>query len=117
MSMAWVLSTLWHPEAFPNNPFSKSAQKLWGGVVTWRTATAYDATLAIAKGLQKSKDRIELQNVLHEKNFLVNGATGKIQFLPTGDRRNNTIFLVQVQQKLGTNTDYKFGLLHLTAEP
>lgn len=112
-----VLPTLWHPEAFPDHPFSKSAQQLWGGDVTWRTATAYDATLAIAKGLQQSENRIELQKVLHSSNFFVNGATGKIQFSSSGDRRDNTIFLVQVQQKSGIKTGYKFGLLHLTAEP
>ena len=106
-----VLPTSWHPKAFPGNPFSKNAQQLWGGVVSWRTATAYDATLAIAKGLQQTKTRIELQKVLHSSNFSVDGATGKIQFSSSGDRRDNTIFLIRVQPKSGNNTDYEFGLL------
>ncbi|MBW4586876.1 hypothetical protein G7B40_014505 [Aetokthonos hydrillicola Thurmond2011] len=108
-----ILSTPWHSKAFSGSPFSQSAQKLWAGVVSWRTATAYDATMSIILGLQQSKTqaRSELQGVLHDQNFSVNGATGKIQFLSSGDRRDNTIFLVRVQPKSGTNKGSEFVLV------
>jgi branched-chain amino acid transport system substrate-binding protein len=103
-----VLAVPWHPQAIPGNPFGQKAQKFWGGTVNWRTATAYDATTAIITALQQSTTRYGLQKVLHSPNFSVNGATGKIQFSPSGDRIDNPIFLVKVQPKPGTPTGYDF---------
>ncbi|MCV3214405.1 ABC transporter substrate-binding protein [Plectonema radiosum NIES-515] len=102
-----IISAPWYPGAFPNNIFPQKAQKLWGATVSWRTATTYDATLAIVAGLQQTNRRDELQKVLHSQTFSVDGATGKIEFLPSGDRINNSIFLVKVQQKPG-NEEYEF---------
>ncbi|WP_292741730.1 ABC transporter substrate-binding protein [Nostoc sp. JL31] len=102
-----ILAVPWHPQAISGNPFPQNAQKLWGGPVNWRTATAYDATIVIAKGLQQTKTSEELQKVLHSPSFSVDGATGNIQFSQSGDRINNEIFLVKVQQKAGTDK-YEF---------
>ncbi|MEH1773808.1 caspase, EACC1-associated type [Nostoc sp.] len=102
-----IISAPWYPAAFPNNIFPEKAQKVWGATVNWRTATAYDATLAIIAGLQRTNRRDELQKVLHSLSFSVDGATGKIQFLPSGDRKDNTIFLVKIQQIPGTDK-YQF---------
>ncbi|MBD0388439.1 MAG: hypothetical protein ICV54_18540 [Nostoc sp. C3-bin3] len=48
------------------------------------------------------------KGVLHSYNFSVDGATGKIQFLQSGDRTNNSIFLVKVKQIPGTDK-YEFA--------
>jgi branched-chain amino acid transport system substrate-binding protein len=103
-----VIAVPWNTQAILGNPFGKNAQKLWGGTVNWRTATTYDATMTIAKGLEKSKTRYELQQTLHSPSFSVDGATGKIQFSQSGDRINNSIFLVKVQQISGTG---KYGFV------
>ncbi|MEH2256751.1 caspase, EACC1-associated type [Nostoc sp.] len=104
-----IMSVPWHPTAFPNNPFASNAMELWKVPVTWRTATSYDATLAIVKGLQQSKTREDLQKALHSPGFSVNGATGKIQFFTRlGDRKDNAVFLVKVQQIPGTDK-YEFA--------
>ncbi|MEH2371699.1 ABC transporter substrate-binding protein [Nostoc sp.] len=102
-----IISAPWYPAAFPYNIFPQKAQELWGATVSWRTATAYDATLAIIAGLQRTNKRDELQKVLHSPDFSVDGATGKIQFLASGDRKDNPIFLVKVQQIPGTDK-YEF---------
>jgi len=102
-----ILAAPWHPKAITGNLFGQKAQALWGATVNWRTATTYDATLAIIAGLKQTNRRDELQKVLHSSSFSVDGATGKIQFLPSGDRTNNSIFLVKVQQKPGTE-EYEF---------
>ncbi|BAY12441.1 ABC transporter substrate-binding protein [Calothrix sp. NIES-2098] len=102
-----VLPVPWHPQAIPANPFVQNAVKLWGGNVNWRTATAYDATIAIAKGLQQTSTRDGLETVLHSSSFSVNGATGKIQFLPSGDRSGAAI-LVKVQPSSKSATGYDF---------
>jgi branched-chain amino acid transport system substrate-binding protein len=102
-----VLPVPWHPQAIPGNPFVQNAVKLWGGNVNWRTATAYDATIAIAKGLQQGSTRDGLQQLLHSSSFTTNGATGKIEFLPSGDR-TGTAILVKVQPSSKTSTGYDF---------
>ncbi|BAY98523.1 extracellular ligand-binding receptor [Tolypothrix tenuis PCC 7101] len=102
-----IVAAPWHSAAFPHNPFLQKSQNLWRASVNWRTATAYDATNAIIAGLQQNITRDGLPQVLHSRNFAVDGATGKIQFSQNGDRMNNPIFLVKVKQKPGKN-EYEF---------
>ncbi|AFY33423.1 ABC transporter substrate-binding protein [Calothrix sp. PCC 7507] len=102
-----VLPVPWHPTAIPGNPFTQNAVKLWGGNVNWRTATAYDAIVAIAKGLQQGSSREELQKILHSSSFSANGATGKIAFQPSGDR-NGTAILVKIQPSSKSPAGYDF---------
>lgn len=102
-----VLPVPWHPTAIPGNSFPQNAVKLWGGNVNWRSATAYDATIAIAKGLQQSPTRNQLQQTLRSSNFSANGATGKIEFLPSGDR-NATAILVKIQPSTQSPAGYDF---------
>ncbi len=98
-----VVAIPWHIGNASNSNFVNNSKKLWEAPVSWRTATAYDATLAIAKGLEQSNTREGLKQVLHSPNFSVDGAMGKIQFLPSGDRKENPIVLVQVKQIPGTD--------------
>lgn len=102
-----VMVVAWHPQAFPGNSFAANAVKLWGGEVNWRSATAYDATEAIITGLQKNKTREGLQQALSNPGFVASGATGSVQFLPTGDR-NSTAVLVKVQSGQASKTGFDF---------
>lgn len=110
-----VLAVVWHPEATPDNPFPNRAKDLWGAEVNWRTAMSYDATLAIAKGLTLSgNSRSKLRDVLVRQDFQASGATGAVQFLPSGDRkpisgRGGMGILVKVEPKPSTNNEYKFS--------
>lgn len=106
-----VLAVPWHPAAIPGNPFPSNATKLWGGSVNWRSATAYDATQAIITGLKLGNTRRDrLQKALSSPGFSAFGATGPIQFLPSGDR-NGTGLLVKVQPSGQSGTGYDFLLL------
>ncbi len=111
-----VLAVPWHPWSSCSDRFTKNATKLWGGgatTVTWRTATAYDATLVIIDGLKKSDGtRTGLQKVLYRYWFEIAGATGKVRFLPSGDRSGGTSLLVQVQPNNQSTTGYDFVFLH-----
>ena len=98
-----VLSVYWHPDAFPKHPFYREAKKLWGkGVgVTWRTAMTYDTTQVIIEGLKEipssqSPTRNGLQKILSNPEFNIEGATGRVQFLPSGERKGGQAFLVEV---------------------
>ena len=88
-----VVDAIWHPDSDPTNPFAKNAEKLWKGVVNWRTATSYDATQAIISGLKQNPTRNGLQQAISQQGFSIDGATGKVKFLPSGDRMGDTILL------------------------
>ncbi|MEH1928412.1 caspase, EACC1-associated type [Nostoc sp.] len=103
-----VVAVPWDIGNASNLNFVNNSKNLWKYRVNWRTATAYDATQAIIAGLRKSNTREGLKQELHKSDFSFDGATEKkIQFLPSGDRKDNPIFLVKVQQKPGTDT-YEF---------
>lgn len=117
-----VLPVAWHPAAFPNSSFPANAKKFWSGYGSWRTAMAYDAMQAIIAGLKSGSTRQQLQNkvsnsgfsvreqlqnTLSAPSFSVSGATGAIQFLPSGDR-NMRGFLVRVQPGKNSGTGYDF---------
>lgn len=102
-----VLTVPWHPEFLANNSFADNAVKLWGGDVNWRSATSYDATLAIAGGLRKSSTREGLQQTLSSPSFDLEGAAGRIAFQPSGDRANASI-LVKVGRGDRSGVGYDF---------
>jgi branched-chain amino acid transport system substrate-binding protein len=106
-----VLAVPWEIRSNMKSEFSKNSQKLWSSLVTWRSATSYDATVAIADGLQQSKTRDKLQKVLRNPKFSANGATGKIQFLQSGDRyiqNKNDIIIVQIKPNRTSANKYEF---------
>lgn len=102
-----VLAVAWHPRAIPENPFAGNAVKLWGGEVNWRSATAYDAAEAIITGLKQNSTRDGLQTALSNSGFSANGATGAVQFLPSGDR-NGAAILVKIQPGSISQTGFDF---------
>ena len=80
-----VLSVPWLPDTNSPSDFAADARQLWGGQVNWRTAMSYDATQAIIGGLQQATSRDQLQSVLANPSFAVDGATEKFRF-HQGDR-------------------------------
>ncbi len=103
-----VLAVPWHPTAIPGNLFPSNAVRLWGGAVSWRSATAYDSTQVIITALKLGNtSRDKLQKALSSPGFSVNGATGTIEFLPEGDSKGAAV-LVKVQPSSQSNTGYDF---------
>ncbi len=102
-----VITTPWNIDSNPKSNFVKNSKTLWEAPVSWRMATSYDATQAIIGSLKINNTRNGIQKTLHSSSFSVDGATGKIQFSQSGDRINNSIFLIKVQQKPGTDK-YEF---------
>jgi len=105
-----VLPAPWYPQAHPDHPFAQAARHLWGGEVSWRTATSYDAAQAIIAGLQQSQTRSGLQQALRNPEFTAEGAGEPVRFdVQTGDRKL-AIQLVQIQpanpSRSGTGFDF-----------
>ncbi|MDJ0508538.1 MAG: ABC transporter substrate-binding protein [Crocosphaera sp.] len=92
-----ILAVPWHPEAVGGNGFIAQARGLWGGDVNWRTAAAYDATIAIVNALKQGNSyRQSIQQVLSNNNFSVKGAAEEVKFLPSGDRNGGSILITIV---------------------
>ncbi|MEH2147012.1 ABC transporter substrate-binding protein [Nostoc sp.] len=108
-----VLPVYWHRDANKNNPFAKHAFQLWNAQVNQRTAGAYDALQAIIAGLKQDNTREGLQRVLANPNFSTSGATGMIQFSPSGERQGEAM-LVKIErcESCSTGTGYDFALLN-----
>jgi tetratricopeptide (TPR) repeat protein len=82
-----VLPAVWHPQNNRDSVFPQAAKRYWGGEVSWRTATSYDATMALGQALGQAKTRDEVQQALRQASFSVVGAGDAVRFDPqTGDR-------------------------------
>ncbi len=106
----FVVVVTWHHLESPENPeFPQAARNLWKGDVSWRTATAYDATRALIIALEKqsSPSRVSLQQALADKNFKAQGATGTISFRG-GDRNEPISTLVKVVRANCSTDSYTF---------
>jgi len=103
-----VFTAPWHRQTPLAQAFANRSYQLWGGDVNWRTATTFDATVAIIKGLEMtpSPTRAGLLTAIRSNGFSApGGANGEpVKFLSgTGDRLGKAI-LVQVQK---TDTGYQ----------
>lgn len=106
-----ALAVPWHPAKFEKTGFPAQARKLWGGAVNWRTPMAYDATNVMAMGLKQGGfSRQGIQQTLANPGFELEGATGRIAFLPSGDRIGVPL-LVKVAPGQGSGTGFDFVLI------
>ncbi|MBD2519781.1 amino acid ABC transporter substrate-binding protein [Nostoc sp. FACHB-973] len=108
-----VVPVYWHRDANKNNPFAENAFRLWNARVNQRTAGAYDAMQVIITGLKQDNTREGLQKVLSNNDFSASGATGKIMFLPSGERQGEAL-LVKIErcERCSSGTGYDFVLLN-----
>ncbi|MEQ9000659.1 MAG: ABC transporter substrate-binding protein [Coleofasciculus sp. B1-GNL1-01] len=82
-----MIAVPWHISNSQSN-FAETSRKLWWADVSWRTALSYDATQALIAALKQNPTRQGVAETLRSESFSVDGATGKVQFLPSGDRKN-----------------------------
>ena len=102
-----VLAVPWHILADPQSSFPQTSKQLWNAEVSWRTALAYDAAIALIVGLGRNPTRTGIQQALSASDFSAKGASGQIRFLPSGDR-NRAVQLVTVQPGNRTSYGYDF---------
>jgi len=106
-AVGMVLAVPWHILGNPEAEFPKAANQLWGREVNWRTAMAYDATIALIAGIGRNPSRTGVQQALATSDFSATGAAGAIRFLPSGDR-NQTVQLVTIKPGSRTSFGYEF---------
>jgi ABC-type branched-subunit amino acid transport system substrate-binding protein/serine/threonine protein kinase len=74
--------------------FHRQAQQIWQQGVTWRTALAYDATLALTQAIQQAApnrnvqvQREQVREAIARSDFQVMGSVRPIRFTESGDPR------------------------------
>lgn len=102
-----VVAVPWHILSAGAQNFAQRSRKLWGGDVNWRTATAFDATQALAVALRQTPTRIGVQQALTNPGFIASGASRPITFLPSGDR-NISVQLVKITEGSRSTYGYDF---------
>lgn len=107
-AQALTVAVPWHLlSRDTDEAFVSSSRDLWKGDVSWRTAATYDALVTIAAALEADPSREGLKATLDSNNFTVESATGPINFLPSGDRRQ-VARLVQVEPGSRSGAGYDF---------
>ena len=108
-AVGMVMAVAWHIEGDRKSEFSRHSRQLWKADVGWVTAMTYDATMASISAIDRSPTRQGIQEVLSASDFVAEGATGPIRFLPSGVR-NMPIQLVKVNRvnpsRSGTGYDF-----------
>ncbi len=95
-AVGMVVAVPWILLADPNAPFVRSSRQYWGGDVNWRTAMAYDAAIALMNAISSAgTDRAAIAEHLRSNADTIEGATGVVRFLPSGDR-NQAMQLVEI---------------------
>ncbi|MBE9198188.1 MULTISPECIES: ABC transporter substrate-binding protein [unclassified Nodularia (in: cyanobacteria)] len=103
-----VVAVPWHISGDDlQSDFPQKSRQLWGGDVSWRTAMAYDATVALIAALERNPTRSGVQQALSSSDFSTMGASSAIRFLPSGDR-TSPVQLVQIVPGNRARTDYDF---------
>jgi branched-chain amino acid transport system substrate-binding protein len=103
-----IVAVPWHILANQQTPFVQNSRVLWGADVNWRTATSYDAAIALITALGSQPDRQGVQAALANGNFAATGASGPVRFLPSGDR-NQSVQLVEIQAGSRAGYDVEFS--------
>ncbi len=103
-----VVAIPWHPSIPAHQSYAQAAERQWGGQVSWRTALGDDATRAFLAALTSNPSRTGIRLALSDPNFgLDNGASGRIRFLPSGDRdAPNVLVKVEPGSRSGTGFDF-----------
>lgn len=103
-----ILSVPWFRETLQAKAFAEKSGKKWGGAISWRTATSFDATQAFIKALSKDNTQDNTRNNVLErlqKVKLNNNQTSgyPLQFTKERERQGQSV-LVEVK-------DGKFTML------
>ncbi len=92
-----ILSIPWFREAPQSKDFAQEALQEWGGGVSWRTATSYDATQALIQALSSNPSRSTVLQRLGQLNLSPKQTSGDaLQFTPQGEIQMKPI-LIQVE--------------------
>ena len=89
-----IIAVPWFGETSQAQSFAKKAEKQWGGGISWRTATSFDATQALIKALSNNPSRSTVLEGLANVNLSANETSGyPLKFTPQREREGQSILL------------------------
>ena len=92
-----IVAIPWFRESSPAKAFAERSEQEWGGGISWRTATSFDATQAFIKALSNNATRTNLLEKLPSINLNKNETSGyQLKFNEEREREGQSI-LVQVK--------------------
>ena len=92
-----ILSVPWFRETSQAKFFAQKSDKLWGGGISWRTATSYDATQAFIKALSNNPSRSTVLEGLANVSLSASETSGyPLKFTSEREREGQSI-LVQIK--------------------
>ena len=106
-AIGMVVASPWTSQSNSQSDFLINARALWGESVGWRAALAYDATQTLIAAIKNNPTREGIQQTLSASGFSANGASGRIEFLPSGDRIT-TLELLQLVRDPRDKHGYNF---------
>ena len=91
-----TIAVPWFREAPQAQNFAQQAAKQWGGAISWRTATSFDATMAFINSFSKNANRATILQNLKKVNLPGNQTSGYPLQFQQGERQTKPV-LVEVQ--------------------
>ncbi|MBX9259438.1 amino acid ABC transporter substrate-binding protein, partial [Desmonostoc muscorum CCALA 125] len=93
-----ILAVPWFRDAPKSQRFAQEAEKQWGGGVSWRTATSFDATQALIESFKLSPEvsRVTVLKNLPKINLSENTSGEQLKFDPSREiNKEATLITVQ----------------------
>ncbi|MBC1236528.1 ABC transporter substrate-binding protein [Nostoc sp. 2RC] len=91
-----VVAVPWFREAPQARDFSQTAKRLWGGDISWRTATSYDAAQAFINSLSPQPSRETILQKLPQTNLSAKLTSGNELKFQKGERQSEAV-LVKIE--------------------
>ncbi|MDB9310825.1 ABC transporter substrate-binding protein [Aphanizomenon sp. CS-733/32] len=89
-----IIAVPWFRETLQAQSFAKKAWQQWGGGISWRTATSFDATWALIKALSNNPSRSTVLGRLENVSLSANETSGyPLKFTPEREREGKSILL------------------------
>jgi branched-chain amino acid transport system substrate-binding protein len=93
-----IIAVPWFRETSQAQSFAKKADKQWGGAISWRTATSFDATQALIKALSNNPSRSTVLKGLANVSLTASETSGyPLKFTSEREREGQSI-LLQIKQ-------------------
>ncbi len=92
-----ILSVPWFRETSQAKDFAEKSGKKWGGAISWRTATSFDATQAFIQALSKDNTRNNVLERLQKVELNNNQTSGYPLKFTKGRERQGQSVLVEVK--------------------
>jgi branched-chain amino acid transport system substrate-binding protein len=89
-----IIAIPWFRGTSQAQSFAKKAEKQWGGAISWRTATSFDATWALIKALSNNPSRSTVLGGLENVSLSASQTSGyPLKFTPEREREGESILL------------------------